>query len=345
MSEKMVTIRDVAKRLNLSITTISRALDGYPDVAEPTRRLVIETASEMGYAPNPTARQLRRQRSEAIGFILPRAVNGFSDPFFAEFLSGLGDEAASRRIDLLVASAPAESAEEHQIYRQWALKRKVAGVLLNRIRLQDWRVSYLTQVGLPFVTFNRAQDTLDYPSVGIANRDCFKSVTEHLVGLGHQRIAYVGGPASLRIQADRFAGYQMALQEAGLGLDRSLVVESDLSPEGGYRAGTALLSALHPPTAIACIDDLTAMGALHAAHELGFQVGSDVAVSGFDGISPSAHTQPPLTTVQQPLYEIARQMVAILAASLKGESMSERRVQLQAHLLVRASTAGSINGI
>lgn len=345
MPERAVTIRDVAKRLNLSITTISRALDGYPDVAAETRRLVAETADEMGYAPNPTARQLRRQRGESVGFIMSTFSAGVSDPFFAEFISGLGDEAASQNLDLMVAAAPAESAEEQQTYRHWVRGRKVAGVLLNRLHLQDWRVNFLAQSGVPFVTLNRAQDNLDYPSVGIANRECFKNVVEHLVGLGHQRIAYVGGPLGLRIQADRFAGYQDALQEAGLGLDRSLVTEGDLSAAGGYQAGLNLLSTLQTPTAIACIDDLTAIGVLHAAHELGFQVGSDVVVSGFDGISPSAHTQPPLTTVQQPLYRIARRMMKTLADLLKGEPVREQHVQMEASLIVRASTLGPMNGV
>lgn len=342
MSEKAVTIRDVAKRLNLSITTISRALDGYSDVAAETRRLVIETANEMGYTPDLTARRLRRRQSEAIGFILPTFSNGFFDPFFAEFISGLGDEALGQHLDLLVAAAPSDSSEEQQIYRQWVQGRKVAGVVLNRLRLQDWRVGYLSQVELPFVTLNRAQDDLNYPSVGIANRDCFKALTEHLVASGHQRIAYVSGPAGLRIQADRFAGYQDALQEAGLGLDRSLVAESDLSAEGGYRAGLELLTGLHPPTAIACIDDLTAMGVLHAAHDLDFQVGKDLLVSGFDGLGSSAHTQPPLTTVQQPLYQMARQMVNILARLLRGEPVDKRHTLVEANLLVRASTLGPI---
>lgn len=142
-----VTIRDVAKRLNLSITTVSRALDGYDDVSEETRQRVIKAAQEMGYAPNQAARQLRRQRTDTIGYILPADKPLFADPFFAEFLAGLGDEAAAYNFDLLVASAPPDTEAEHQAYQRWVHGHKVDGLVINRLRLHDWRVQYLSKAG------------------------------------------------------------------------------------------------------------------------------------------------------------------------------------------------------
>ena len=136
----MASIKDVAKRLSLSITTVSRALDGYDDVSDETRRLVLQTAYEMGYSPNQAARQLRRRRTDTIGYILPADTSSFSDPFFSEFLAGLGDETGKQGYDLLVASAPPGSVIEKQAYGRWIRSRKVDGFVLNRLHLYDWRV-------------------------------------------------------------------------------------------------------------------------------------------------------------------------------------------------------------
>jgi LacI family transcriptional regulator len=335
-----ITIRDVAKRLNLSITTVSRALDGYDDVAEETRQRVIEAAREMGYTPNQAARQLRRQRTDTIGYILPTEKPRFADPFFAEFIAGLGDEAAAHNFDLLVTSAPPDTEIERQAYQRWVHGQKIDGLVINRLRLHDWRVQYLSQIGFHFVTQERSLDSLDYVSVEVDGRRWFKTLVDHLVSLGHKRIAYIGAAPDLIIQADRFLGYQDGLQTANLAFEAGVVVESDLTAEGGYKAASRLFSLLEPPTAIACVDDMTAIGVLHAAHAFGRVVGADLAVTGFDGIDGFEHTQPPLTTVNQPVYQIARQMVQMLVDLITGEPLQERHAQVGPVLEIRASTIG-----
>lgn len=335
-----ITIRDVAKKLNLSITTVSRALDGYDDVAEETRLLIIKTSHEMGYVPNQAARQLRRQRSDTIGYILPADTPRFSDPFFAEFTAGLGDEASAHGFDLLVSAAPQGSQTEQQAYERWVRGRKVDGIVLNRIHLHDWRVQYLALTHFPFVTLERSLDPHDYPSVEVNGRRWFKVLMDHLVSLGHQRIAYVGASPDLKIQADRLEGYLDGLISHGLALNVELVIEGNLTSEGGYRAGERLLALPDPPTAIACVDDMTAIGVLHIARERGRTVGKDLAVAGFDGIEGSEHTQPPLTTINQPVYQIARRLVQMLAAQITGEPLEEKRVQIEPLLEIRQSTTG-----
>lgn len=339
-----VTIRDVAKRLNLSITTVSRALDGYDDVSEGTRQRVIRVAQEMGYTPNQAARQLRRQRTDTIGYILPAEKPRFADPFFAEFMAGLADEAAAHDFDLVVASAPPDTEAERQAYQRWVHGHKVNGVILNRLRLYDWRVQYLSQIGFHFVTQERSLDSLDYASVEVDGRRWFKILVDHLVSLGHRRIAYIGAASELKIQADRFQGYQNGLQSAGLVFEAGLVVEGDLTAEGGYKAATHLLSLPEPPTAIACVDDMTAIGVLHAAHDFGRIVGLDLAVTGFDGILGFEHTQPPLTTINQPVYQIARCLVDMLVALIEEKPIAERRLQIEPEFDVRESTIGNHSG-
>ena len=335
-----ITIKDVARRLNLSITTVSRAMDGYDDVSEETRQLVIQTAHEMGYVPNQAARQLRRKRSDTIGYILPADQPRFSDPFFAEFIAGLGDEASMHGFDLLVSTAPPGSLAEQQAYERWTHGRKVDGVVLNRMQLNDWRVQYLAQAQFPFVTLERSLDPRDYPSVEVNGRLWFGKLLDHLASLGHQRIAYIGASPTLKIQADRLAGYHDGLAQHSLAFDASLVLEGDLTSEGGYRAGEHLLNLPNPPTAIACVDDMTAMGVLHIARERGRTVGKDLAVTGFDGIAGFEHTQPPLTTINQPVYQIARRLVQMLAARVAGQPLEETRVQIKPVLEIRQSTIG-----
>lgn len=294
---KMSSIRDVAKRLNISITTVSRALDGYSDVAEETRQLVIKTAQEMGYVPNRAARQLRRQRSDTIGYILPARAPQFADPFFSEFIAGLGDEATSHNLDLLVSTAAPNSDPERQNYERWVHGRKVDGLVLNRMRLHDWRVQYLAQTDLPFVSLERSLDRSDHASVEVDSVAGFKLLMAYLTGKGHQRIAYIGGPKELKIQADRFNGYKKGLASAGIAFDPELVLEGDTTRGGGYQAAQQLFVLKPIPTAVTCINDLTAIGVLHAASERGLVVGRDLAVAGFDGIADSEHTSPPLTSL------------------------------------------------
>jgi LacI family transcriptional regulator len=340
----MTTIRDVAKRLNLSITTVSRALDGYDDVAEKTRQLVSQAALEMGYIPNRAARQLRRQKTDTIGYILPASVPQFADPFFSEFIAGLGDEAASQNFDLLVSTAAPDSDAERLAYQRWTNSRKVDGIILNRMRLSDWRVQFLKQANLPFVSLERSLDEVDYPSIEVDGALGFKTLLSYLAENGHRRIAFIGGPSDLKIQSDRIAGYRLGLENTGLTFDARLVLDGDATRTGGYQAAKMLLALPEPPTAITCINDLTAIGVLHAANELGLVVGQDLAVAGFDGIADSEHTLPPLTTLNQPLYDIARQLVKMLISQINGEPLAEPRVRYHPQLIIRESTFRESHG-
>ncbi len=327
-----VTIRDVAKRLKLSITTVSRALDGYDDVAEETRERVIRAAREMGYAPSRAARQLRRKRADAIGYILPTSKPRFADPFFSEFIAGLGDEAAMHNLDLLVSTAAPGEAAERQMYERWTQSRRVDGIVLSRMRLKDWRVKYLAEANFPFVVLGRTNLTIDFPHIEVDGRSGFKALVSHLVERGHRHIAFIGAPTDLVLQVDRFAGYREGLEVAGLPFDESLVAEGNLTRIGGYDAARRLLALTNPPTAIVAVNDLTAIGAMRAARERGLMVGRDLAVAGYDGIEDAEHTQP--------VYDIARRLVSMLLALSADEPLSERHVLMQPELIVRGSTGG-----
>jgi LacI family transcriptional regulator len=335
-----ITIRNVAKKLGLSITTVSRALDGYDDVADRTRARVIRTAREMGYVPSRAARQLRRQRADAIGYILPASGSQFTDPFFSLFIAGLGDEATSHNLDLLVSTAAPGGTAERQIYARWVQSRLVDGLVLNRMRLRDWRAKYLAQNNFPFVAHGHTHLRLDFPYIEMDSRNVFILLVKHLVERGHRRIAYIGGPRDVTLQADRFAGYQEGLTRTGIPFNESYVVEGDLTRNGGYQAAQHLLALPEPPTAIIGANDMSAIGAMRAAHERGLVVGRDLAVAGYDGTEDSEHTQPALTTVKQPIYDTARQLVRMLIARIDGKELAEPHVIIQPELIMRASTGG-----
>lgn len=329
------TIRDVANKLKLSITTVSRALDGYDDVAEQTRKLVIKTARQMGYSPNRAARQLRRQKADTVGFILPAGAQHFSEPFFTEFIAGLGSELASRNYDLLV-SAVASEKEEHEMYQRWANGGKVDGFILNRLRLDDWRVKYLSRQSIPFATLDYTGKK-KYPCIRVDGADGFVELVRHIQENDFRRFAFIGGPTNLVQQTERLAWFREAIQFRGLGIDEQLIVSADLTSTGGYQAAVELLSLADPPDAILCVNDETAFGVLHAAHSRALEIGRALAVAGFDGVVDARHSEPPLTTLDIPVFEIARQLVDMLLKRIETQVV-ESPVFIKPALLIRPST-------
>lgn len=335
-----MTIREIAKKLDLSITTVSRALDGYPDVSKTTRELVRKTAREMGYVPNQAARQLRRNRAEAIGFIIPAARPRFMDPFFSEFIAGLGDAAVENQLDLLVSSSPAGDNDEKRQYKKWVNSHKVDGFIINRVWVRDQRLQYLHEEGIPFTALELSKDGIDYPRVEVTCKQAYQKLVSHLMEKGFRRIAFIGGFEGLKIHHNRSIAIKEALAIHGLTYEPELFISSDLTSLGGYQSAKRLLAMKNPPNAILCCNDESAFGAIHAVHENGLDVGKDLAVAGFDGIQEAAHSQPPLTTLDQPVYQIARILVQMLAQILSGKKLEESRVVIEPNLIIRESTNG-----
>jgi len=335
-----VTIRDVAKKLDLSVTTVSRALAGYDDVAPSTRDHVIEIAREMGYVPQHAARQLRLQRTETIGLIFPTSGSRFSDPFFSEFIAGIGDETSRRSYDLLVSVAPPGEAEE-RAYRLWSNSRRVDGFILVRMRVDDWRISYLTEENFPFASFGRSKTFKSSPHIGVDGCAGVKDLVNHLLDLGHRRIAFIGASEELTLVGDRLEGYKAGLEEAHIAYDPDLVLKGDLTRVGGYEAMKQLIERAPPPTAIIGVNDLTALGAIRAAQESGLIVGKDLAIAGFDGTVAGEHAHPTLTTVHQPVYEIGRRVSGMLIDLIEKHASTDLQSLIRPRLIIRESTMNS----
>jgi LacI family transcriptional regulator len=332
------SIRDLAKKLNLSITTVSRALDGYDDVAESTRQRVVQAAQEMGYEPSSAARHLRRKRSDSIGYILPTNSPRFSDPFYADFIAGACDEAVEHNFDLIVSSSPPGSDFEKALYNRWFRGTRVDGMLVNRARVKDWRIEHLAKNHIPFVVLGITSSKVNFPYIVVNEQGGFQRLVAHLAQKGHKRIAYIGGPPELKIHVERFTGYKQGLVNASLEFDKQLVAEGNLTEEGGFTAAHQLLSVASPPTAILGCNDQTAIGVLRAAHDLGLVVGKDLAVAGFDGIRETGYTNPPLTTLSQPTYDIARDLASMVIALINGITLDQPQRIIEPELIIRAST-------
>ncbi len=173
------TLQDIADRLGISASTVSRALAEYPDIAISTRQRVLETAEEMGYRPNVIARMLQKQRTDTIGFIIPTHGPRFSDPFFSEILTGIGNQAAEQRYDLLV-STRAPGAEEMVVYKRMVQERRVDGLLVVRTRRQDHRIAYLVEEQFPVVAFGKSDLEVEFPYLDVDSRSGVRRLTQHL---------------------------------------------------------------------------------------------------------------------------------------------------------------------
>ena len=334
------TIKDIARRVGKSTTTVSRALNDYDDVAAETKQLVRAVADELGYRPNTAAQRLQKQSSDTIGLILPTFGPRFSDPFFSEFIAGIGDTAALVGYDLLVATRAPDSAEM-ETYVSTVRTHRVDGLIVVRTRRKDARIEWLRASRFPFVAFGRVEpegQELDFPYVDEDGAHGMRLIVEHLAALGHRRVACIAPPDDLNFTHHRLAGVRGAWAALGLPALDLVIVTSDLTQRGGYEQAAALLDGAHPPTAIAACNDLMALGAMRAALERGFTVGRDVSVTGFDNIPLAEYSHPPLTTVHQPIYQIASTLCQMLVRRLHDADAPPEQTVLTPQLVVRQST-------
>ncbi len=337
-----VTIKDIAKKVGLSVTTVSRALSNHSDVNSKTKQLIQQIAMDMGYSPNLQAQRFQKRRTDTIGLVLPTFAPRFSDPFFSELLAGIGNMAAHLGYDLLVATR-APGVNEMPAYRQMVQGHRVDGLVIVRTRLQDERIKYLSSVQFPFVAFGRTDSGLDFPFVDEDGAFGMELVAAHLVELGHFRIACIASPPELMFSNSRLDGLRSALTARGSSLDESLVRTGDMTQRSGYEQTMSLLDLPSPPTAIVACNDLMAFGAMSAAQDRAMTVGTDISITGFDNTPMASHSHPPLTSVDQPIYQIGGMVCEMLIKCVKGESLEESQVILKPGLNIRQST-GHLKG-
>jgi DNA-binding LacI/PurR family transcriptional regulator len=328
------TIYDVARLAGVSTATVSRALNGTGQIAAPTRAAIEAAVEQLGYRPNTIARSLVTKSTQTIALLLPDITN----PFYAALVSGIQQYALSHDHTMLLCTTEGDPEREEQ-YLSLLRAKQVDGALVDGLVLPSDRIARFVQDGFPIVCLDRDIDSSSIPLVQVDNRLGGRLATEHLVRLGHSRIAHVTGVRALHISEDRLSGYREALVAAGIEADPRLVAEGRFTEEGGYEAARALLESRPDLTAVFAANDLSALGVLNAMAEHGRRVPEDVSVVGFDDLRLSAFTSPPLTTVKQPAVEIAQLATEILIGLTKGEEVRQMRHFLEPALVVRDSTA------
>ncbi len=329
-----MTLARIAARLGLSVTTVSRALAGYGDVAASTRRRVAAEARRIGYHPNPIARRLQSGRTDAVGIVLPTGPGQFDDPFFLRLLAAVGPRLRDAGLDLLVTTAR-PGAEEMEAYRHLVEGRRVDGMLLARTRVRDPRIAYLQQQGMPFAAHGRSITRAPFAHVDIDSEAAFRDATQRLIGLGHTRIGLIGAPGDYMFARLRRAGWRKALAAAGLPARHHEAGEP--TEENGALIARRMLTLAAAPTALLCATDRLAVGALHALSAAGLRAGRDVSVIGYDDLPQATYTDPPLTTIAQPIDRAATLLVDMLLALRHGVSPATLHRILPARLIPRGS--------
>ena len=332
---RRTTIADVATALDLTKGTVSRALNGYPDIAEGTRLRVRRAAERMGYRPLGSAQAIRTGRCRAIGLVLELDAHDAHRPFLAEFLAGLSEAAARESWSLTVATAPAGEALE--TYRRLIDERKADGFVLPRTRRADPRVEMLRAAEVPFVLFGRHDETEGCAWFDIDGTMAMREAVGVLAARGHRRIAYVGGSPDFTYEALRAQGYRDGMNKAGLAIQTDLIVSGALTRAGGAAAAARLLDLPAPPTAILCAIDLPALGVYQAARARGLQVGRDLAVIGYDGDPDGTHDEPPLATFAVDYRAAGARLASLLIRRVRGEAPEALREIAPAQFLDRGS--------
>lgn len=327
-----VSIKDIAKVANVSFSTVSRALADSPRVKPETRERIRKLAAEMGYTPSAAARSLVTQRTKAIGVV----ATTMTDVFQAEVVQAIEETAIGRDHSVILTQSGFAS-EREMIEIQALRERRVDGIILISVRAGGVYAAVLQGTGIPLVFINARQTDYGH-SVRVDSLGGSLAAVQHLLDLGHKRIAYITGPDEDWDNIERQAGYQQSLESRGLTVDPALIVKGDSRPERGIRAMQQLLSLRRPPTAVFCYNDVTALGAIRAVHSAGLRIPENVSIVGFDDIDLAPFFEPPLTTVAQPIKQLGEKAVEAILAHIDGKNGTVDCL-LPGTLVVRSSTA------
>jgi len=336
MTKKRVTLKFLAAHLGLSEGTVSRALNNYPDISKATVKRVEAAAIELGYKANPLARRLATGIPEAVAYLLPESNSSISETFLSQLLSGLGDSLSSKGWDLLIKQSVSFE-EESEMIKRLILSGSVSGVVLSRPRKNDHRIELLQEASFPFIVHGRSSNSDNYAWYDVDSSKAFVDAVTHLASLGHERIGLVSAPSYYSFAQSRLDGYQQGLSDNGLSFDASLIQETELTDDDGEHAADILLNQNNPPTALLCMTDTIALGALAAVRKRGLEVGKHVSVIGYDGLDLGKHTNPPLTTMAQPLAQSGRILGDMLLAIIDGADPKDFQELRSATLLRRKS--------
>lgn len=332
-----LTLEEIAKLSGVSRSTVSRVVNGHPNVSPEVRQRVAKVIAETGYQPDPAARSLATRRSRIIGLLIPRAVQSlFTDPYYPRLMQGIAQACNTNDYTLSLFLFHTED-EEQKIYPRVLRAQLVDGVIFTGSQIGDPLVPQLVKNQVPFVMVGRPNDMPEVNFVDVDNAVGVYTATSHLIRSGYERIATITGPLNTIVGLDRRQGYLDALNDRTRSIDETLIAEGDFTESGGYAAMQRLIP--HKPDAVFVASDSMAFGALRALRKAGLSVPNDVAVVGFDDLPMSSSSNPPLTTVRQPIRRVGAQAVETLVDILTNGPQPPRRITLSTELVVRSSCA------
>ncbi len=341
-----MNLKELATNLGLSPTTVSRALNGYPEVNEITRERVVAAAKRHSYLPNTRAIRLATGRAMAVGHVIPIATkHEIVNPVFADFIAGAGETYSRNGYDMVLSVVPDD--QETQAYRDLQSRGTVDGIIVHAPRLDDPRIALLREVGLPFVVHGRATGTKDaYSWLDVNNRRAFQRATEFLLDLGHRRIGLINGLEYMDFAIRRRTGYVDALVARGIQPDPDLMFSDEMTEGRGYRAAIEMLKQRDKPTAFLVSSMISALGVRRALDELGLKPGRDVSIIIHDdelSYLRNGDDVPIYTATRSSVREAGRQTAEMVLDLIANPGKPPQTRLLEAELIIGQSTGPAPN--
>ena len=336
-----MNLKELSQNLGLSQTTVSRALNGYPEVSPATRRRVEEAAKTFNYAPSTRAKGLATGQALAIGHVIPlSSKHEMVNPIFGDFIAGAG-ETYSRHGYEMILSIVAD-ADERRIYEGLKSRRAVDGVIVHGPRMNDPRISLLQELGLPFAVHGRASGhVMPYAWLDVNNRSAFQRATDFLFDLGHRRIALINGLEVMDFAHRRREGYSASLRAHDIPLDTKLMRSGEMTEVFGYQSTRDMLEGHDAPTAVICSSLISALGVRRAIEEKGLIMGKDVSVVTHDdalSYLQNSGNVPIFTATRSSVRDAGRKLAEMLLAAIADPTKMPQQQLLEAELMVGSST-------
>jgi LacI family transcriptional regulator len=333
VKKKTVRLRDIAVKAGVSVNTVSRALRNKPDVSEKTRAMIFHLAQELGYVLLP--QMASTDKILTIGVLVQDILN----PYYAKIVQGIEDVLWQERAKFLFGCSYRQESKERDIF-SFFCQQQVDGLLIGSVVNPEYLVTQLQSMTIPVTALSQRFEECQVDYVVNDNYSGAILVMEHLLKLGHTRIAHISGLDTQTSAQERLRGYQDALTRAGIADDNRLLRTSDNTIESGYYLAKDLLQSVEDLTAMFAYNDLVALGAFRAIREANLQVPADISLVGYDDITIAEFFEVPLTTVRQPMQEIGRKAAEVLLEKIRsGRDHEVQRIVLKPRLTIRSSTS------
>ncbi|WP_299726858.1 substrate-binding domain-containing protein [uncultured Tateyamaria sp.] len=336
-----MNLKELSKHLGLSQTTVSRALNGYPEVSEATRARVVAAAHANDYSPNTRAQGLATGLSRCIGHVISVGDSGeMVNPIFGDFMAGAGETYAAHGYDMMVTRVGER--DEAETYRRLKARGAVDGLVMHSPRFNDSRLDLLNDLGLPFVVHGRSSGAqVPYSYLDVNNRRAFYETTRHLTGLGHRRVALLNGQEQLDFAIRRRQGYEQGMQEAGCDIDPDLMAQDEMTEDYGYRTAISMLDLPSPPTAFLVSSIICAAGVRRALDDRNLRPAKDVSIATFDDCLSyfrNSAAPPVFTAMQSSVRAAGATLARMLIDRINTPNAPHTQTLWEAEFVVGAST-------